>query len=63
MGLEIRRLDIEAKEPPIYRVLDATCNDEVAKAFGHSEEHRSNVTWFQQLFKNIVDIRAERLDT
>ena len=62
LALQIRRLDIEAKEPPVYRVLDAICNDEVAKAFGHSEEHRSNVTWFQRLFKNIVDIRADRLE-
>ena len=62
LGLQIRRLDIEAKEPPIYRVLDVICNDEVAKAFGHPEEHRSNVTWFQRLFKNIVDIRADRLE-
>ena len=62
LGLQIRRLDIEAKEPPVYRVLDVLCNDEVAKAFGHPEEHRSNVTWFQRLFKNIVDIRADRLE-
>ena len=60
--LQIRRLDIEAKEPPVYRVLDAICNDEIAKAFGHLEEYRSNVTWFQRLFKNIVDFRADRLN-
>ena len=62
LGLQIRRLDIEAKESPVYRVLDAICHDEVAKAFGYPQEHRSNVTWFQRLLKNVVDIRADRLE-
>ena len=61
--LQIRRLDIEAKEPPVYRVLDVICHNEVAKALGYSKKHRvGGVTWLQRLFKNIFDIGADRLE-
>ena len=59
LALQIRRLDIEAKEPPIYRVLDVICHNEVAKALG-KEKYRVKVTRLQRLFKNIFDIRADR---
>ena len=32
--LQSRRLDIEAGEPPVYRVLDAICHDELVTALG-----------------------------
>lgn len=61
LKLQTRRLDIEAKEPPIYRVLDAICNDELVLALGHADEYRSNVTWFQRALKNVVDVQAHKL--
>ena len=61
LALQIRRLDIEAKEPPIYRVLDVICHNEVAKALG-KEKYRVKVTRLQRLFKNIFDIRADRFE-
>ena len=61
LKLQTQRLDIEAKEPPIYRVLDAICNDELVRALGHPDEYRSNVTWFQRALKNIVDVQAHKI--
>ena len=37
----------EAKEPPIYRVLDVICHNEVAKALG-KEKYRVKVTRLQR---------------
>ena len=56
VGLQTRRLEIEAKEPPIYRVLDAICHDELVLALGHPDEQRTNVTRIQRYFANIIDL-------
>ena len=58
---QTRRLDIEATEPPVYRVLDATCHDELVTALGYGAEHRTNVTRVQRLLRNFVDFRVERI--
>ncbi len=52
--LQARRLDIEATEPPVYRALDATCNDELVTALGYGEAERTNVTWWQRWLRNLV---------
>ena len=56
-----RRLDIEAAEPPVYRVLDAICHDELVTAFGMDPTQRSNVTCWQRLWRHVLDIGAHRL--
>ena len=53
LELETRRLDIEAKEPPIYRYLDAVCHDELLIARGLDESHLTNVTRLQRWFRNV----------
>ena len=50
--LQIRRLAIEADEPPIYRALDAMCHDELLTALGREAEHRTNVSWWQRRLSN-----------
>ena len=59
--LQVARLDIEAKEPPALRVLDAMCHDELARAMGLGDDERSNVTWLQRLFANFFDISEPRI--
>ena len=59
--LQSRRLDIEATEPPVYRVLDAVCHDELVTALGIDPSQRSNVTRWQRLWRHIVDVQAHRI--
>ena len=55
------RLEIEAAEPPVLRVLDALCHDELIRAYGHDEAQRSNVSWLQRALANVIDLRPDRL--
>ena len=61
LELQTRRLDIEAKEPPVYRVLDATCHDELVTALGRDEAQRTNVGPVQRWFRHFVDLGAHRI--
>ena len=56
-----RRLEIEAREPAVRRVLDVLCHDELVIALGLPESHLSNVTPFQRKMAQIVDIAPNRL--
>ena len=59
--LEAVRLDIEAREPPVLRVLDAICHDELVTALGIEDGHRSNLGWWQRWPAHLVDVGAHRL--
>ena len=61
VGLQTRRLDLEATEPTVYRVLDAICHDELVTALGIDASERSNVTRWQRLWRHLIDVRADRL--
>lgn len=61
LSLQARRLDIEAKEPPVYRVLDATCHDELVTALGRDAAQRTNVTRVQRWLRHVADIGAHRI--
>lgn len=41
-ALERRRLEVEQREPPIYRALDAACHNEVVRAFFDRDQHQRN---------------------
>ena len=56
-ALQSRRLEIEASAPPIYRVLEAVCHDELVTALGRDPCERRNVTTWQRLWRHVVDIR------
>lgn len=51
------RLAIEAEEPPIMRVLDCICHNELCQALGYEE--RAKITWIQRLFAQVFDIRPD----
>ena len=59
--VQSRRLDIEATEPPVYRVLDAICHDELVTALGIDPSQRTNVTRWQRLWRHVVDVQAHRI--
>lgn len=56
-----RRLAIEAGGPPILRVLDALCHNELLTAVGGSDNQRATITRLQHWLANWTDFRADRL--
>ena len=57
------RLDIEAREPAVHRVLDALCHDELIIAKRLPKSNLSNVTLIQRMFAQWYDLPPRRLDT
>lgn len=55
------RLDIEADEPPVLRVLDLICHNELARAMGYSKEHFAKIAWYQRTFANLFDFREHAI--
>lgn len=59
------RLDIEAAEPPVKRVLDIICHNELLVAMGYEGEtlqrERVPLTWFQRLTANFFNWSEHRL--
>lgn len=53
-----RRLDIEANEPPILRVLDSICHNEMLRAEGYDPSDSSyvKIKWWQRLLAQFVDV-------
>ena len=49
------RLDLEASEPPIKRVLDVICHNELCRAMDYSDEERVRVTRLQRLTANLFN--------
>ena len=54
--LEAARLTIEADEPPILRILDSVCHNELLRSMGYEDEVFLKIFWFQRLFANFIDI-------
>ena len=61
VGLQTRRLDIEATEPAVYRTLDAMCHDELITALGRDRSERTNVTWLQRMCRHFFDLAPHRI--
>jgi hypothetical protein len=55
------RLGIEADEPPIYRVLDVMCRNELMRAMGYRPEQLSPVTWLQRRLAHFMDYGEHKL--
>ena len=59
------RLDIEVTEPPVMRVLDVICHNELLAAMGYEGEtlqrERVPLTWFQRLTANFFNWSEHRL--
>lgn len=50
----VERLDIEMNEPPIKRVLDLVCHNELCRAMG-SEKGSVKIKWYQRIFCQFFD--------
>lgn len=59
--LQTRRLDIEATEPPVYRVLDASCHDELLTALVREPDQHTNITRWQRLWRHVIDVKPHRI--
>ncbi len=59
--LKVARMDIEADEPPILRVLDCLCHNEEMRAQGYPPEQLARIGWFQALLAPLVDIGEHRI--
>ncbi len=54
------RLELEAGEPPILRVLDSICHNEVLRAMGYTS-HFARIAWYQRLFSQLFDIHHDTI--
>ena len=50
------RLDVEAEEPPVLRVLDSICHNELLKAMGYEEKMFLRISWCQSFFSPVIDL-------
>lgn len=55
--LENSRLDIEKDEPPVLRVLDTLCHNELLRAMGYDHDDFKRVAWYQRVFAQFFDFR------
>lgn len=55
------RLDIESEEPPVLRVLDCICHNELVRAMGYGPEHLAEISWYQRLFADFVDLNEHTI--
>lgn len=61
------RLEIENDESPIYRVLDATCHNELVRSYGYSKDQRVKIGWFKKRLQQFFlfsdsDFESEKSD-
>ncbi len=56
-----QRLEMEADEPPVLRVLDSICHNELMRAMGHKKEKLLKIKWYQRLFAPLMDIREHAI--
>ena len=59
--VEQRRLTIEQDEPPVYRVLDTICHNEVMRSLGHQDHELVRVPLWMRVTANVTDIGFYRL--
>jgi hypothetical protein len=61
--LVAERLAIEEKEPPILRVLDTLCHNELIRAEGYDKTSYVKVNRVQRLLALFVDFNQSALET
>ena len=57
----IERLAIETDEPPILRVLDTLCHNEMLRSMGYSKDEYIPVKPLQRFFSSFFDMDADAL--
>ena len=55
------RLDVEAEEPPVLRVLDTLCHNELMRAMGYPPAQMIRVAWYQRLLAQFMDVADDSL--
>ena len=60
-GFSSRRLDIEAREPPVKHVLNVICHNEVMRAEGYPPEKLAEIGFWQRALAHVVDFNEHRL--
>lgn len=58
-----RRLDIEANEPPVLKVLDSICHNELIRAMGLDKKEMLKIAFYQRWFAQFVDINEHAITT
>jgi len=56
-----KRLVIEADEPPILKVLDCVCHNELARAMGYDQEQMMKIGSIQRLLRHFFDFREHTI--
>ena len=62
-AITAERLEIESGEPPILRVLDCICHNDILRAMGYekSSDHYAHIAWYQRLFAQWFDLREHSI--
>ena len=60
-SFQAARLDIESEEPPILRVLDTLCHNELMRALGYPSSQMIRVAFIPRLFAQILDVADDNL--
>lgn len=55
------RLNIEANEPKVKKVLDTICHNELLRAMGYPKSKEIGIGFWQRLFAQIFDFREYKL--
>lgn len=61
LELTNQRLSIEQDEPPILRILDLICHNEVCRAFGYDERYQVKITWYQRVLCHFLDLGEQSI--
>lgn len=54
--LQIRRLEIEEREPPTIQVINVSCHNEEVVAGGYGAEHLARVRWHHRVLASLFDL-------
>ena len=57
------RLEIEVDEPPVHRVLDMMCHNELLRAMGYEKSHFARIRLHQRLLAHFFDVQDDRVVT
>jgi hypothetical protein len=58
-----KRLTIEEEEPPILRVLNNYCHNELCRAMGKDKKYYVKIAWYQSWLKQWFDVFPSTMET
>jgi len=60
-----QRLELEATEPPVLRVLDSICHNELLRAMGYAPDDDAMlvIAWYQRVLAHFLDVRDYKIVT